>query len=82
MDKKTEIIELIKEAKYFEDLFDIPWKLQKKNSLKKADTKGLRIGLFNIPCGGFGDVIVCQTFSEYLRSWYPNATVTVCTTTP
>lgn len=87
MDKKTEsnkvlIKDCIQKVKYFEDLYDVPWKLQEKNSLKKTDTKGLRIGLFNIPCGGFGDVIVCQTFSEYLRDWYSNATITICTTTP
>ena len=55
---------------------------KKRDIFKKEDTKGLRIGLFNVPCGGFGDVIVCQTFSEYLKSWYPNAKVTICTTTP
>ena len=87
MDKKTQhnkelIKDCIKKAKYFEDLYDVPWKLQEKNSLKKEDTKGLRIGLFNIPCGGFGDIIACQTFSEYLKAWYPNAKITICTTTP
>ena len=25
---------------------------------------------------------MCQTFSEYLKDWYPNASITICTTTP
>jgi len=40
----------------------------------------LRIALINVPCGGFGDIIVCQTFYEYLRTWYPHHDIILCTT--
>jgi hypothetical protein len=75
-----QLIQSVKSTKYYEELYEIPWRLNegKKNTNKRK----LRIGLINVPCGGFGDIIVCQTFYEYLTSWYPDHEVIVCTTTP
>ena len=67
---ESKIIELVKDTKYYEDLYEIPWKICETQGKLTKQTK-LRIGLINVPCGGFGDIIVCQTFYEYLQSWYP-----------
>ena len=37
------------------------------------------VGLINVPCGGFGDIVNCKTFSDYLKSWYPNMQIRICT---
>jgi len=42
----------------------------------------IKVGLINIACAGFGDIINCKTFSEYLEMWYPNIKVTICTSSP
>lgn len=78
---ESKIIELVKDTKYYEDLYEIPWKICETQG-KLTKQKKLRIGLINVPCGGFGDIIVCQTFYEYLQSWYPQHEVVLCTTTP
>ena len=75
-----EIIKLVQSKKYYEELYDIPWQLQEGNKL--SGQKKFRIALINVPCGGFGDIIVCQTFYEYLKSWYPQHDIILCTTTP
>ena len=72
------IIKLVTSKKYYEDLYEIPWSLEEGKSVIKK-TK-LRIALINIPCGGFGDIIVCQTFYEYLKTWYPLHDIIICTT--
>ena len=77
-----EIKQLSKKAYYYEDLYDIFWKLYEKNKLKPEHYKDISIGLFNTPCGGFGDIIVCKTFYDYLREWYPTAKISICTTAP
>ena len=73
-----DIIKLVTSKKYYEDLYEIPWSLEEGKSVIKK-TK-LRIALINIPCGGFGDIIVCQTFYEYLKTWYPQHDIIICTT--
>lgn len=73
---------ITKNNKYYEDLYDIVWKLGENKKIKKENYNGLKIGLFNTPCAGFGDIIVCKTFYDYLNEWYPGAAVTICTTTP
>ena len=35
----------------------------------------VKVGLINVPCGGFGDIVNCKTFSDYLKSWYSNINV-------
>ena len=73
---------IIKGNKYYEDLYDIIWKLGEQQKIKKENYNGVKIGLFNTPCAGFGDIIVCKTFYDYLNKWYPGASITICTTTP
>ena len=67
-----DIIRLVKTKKYYEDLYEIPWKVLEEDSMNKSPPSKqnkLRVALINIPCGGFGDVIVCQTFYDYLKKW-------------
>ena len=76
----NEIIDLIKTKKYYDDSYEIPWLLKEGHTITNA--KKLRIALINVPCGGYGDIIVCQTLYEYLRKWYPQHDIIICTTTP
>mgnify|MGYP001169596202 FL=1 len=73
----NQLVEKIKNIKSFHELYELPL-----DSKKQVQSKSLRIGLINVPCGGFGDIIVCQIFSEYLQYWYPEHTVITCTTAP
>lgn len=75
------IIKISKSCKYYEDLYDILWKLFENQDIKPIH-KRCNIGIFNIPCGGFGDIIVCKTFYDYLKKWYPQSNISICTTTP
>jgi len=76
----ADIIKDVEQVKYYEKLYELPWlSLEDKPVTNK---RSLRVGLINVPCGGFGDIIVCQTFYEYLKSWYPNHEIVLCTTTP
>lgn len=79
---KYELINLINtkinELKYDEDIKILHHTLLEGNKLSKSDSK-IHVGLVNIPCGGFGDIVNCKTFSDYLREWYPNMKVTICT---
>ena len=72
------IIQLVKSKKYYEDLYEIPWSIEEGKKL--TNKRKLRIALINVPCGGFGDIIVCQTMYDYLREWYPQHDITICTT--
>lgn len=78
----NEVKNALKDNKYFEDLYDIVWKIGEDKKIEKKHYNGIKIGLFNTPCAGFGDIIVCKTFYDYLKSWYPGASVTICTTAP
>lgn len=80
MDELNTIKKITKECKYYEDLYDIIWKLNENNNNKYS--QNVSIALINTPCAGFGDIIVCKTFYDYLKSWYPKAKVTICTTNP
>jgi len=73
-----DIIQLVKTTQYYEDLYEIPWKLEEGKAI--TNQRKLRIALINVPCGGFGDIIVCQTFYEYLQQWYPHHDIILCTT--
>ena len=77
-----EIIKYSEKCKYFEDLYDIFWKLYENDKIEKKHYSNISIGLFNTPCGGFGDIIVCKTFYDYLTEWYPGASISICTTAP
>ena len=82
MDELSKIKDLSKNAKYYEDLYEIIWKINLNKKIKKEDYNGVKIGLINTPCAGFGDIIVCKTFYDYLNEWYPDSKVSICTTTP
>ena len=77
-----EVIKLSKSSKYYEDLYDIFWKLYKDDKILPRHYKGIKIGLFNIPCAGFGDVILCKSFYDFIKKWYRGVDVTICTTAP
>ena len=78
----NEIKRLSHESKYYEDLYDIFWKVSEKNRVNDEEYNNISIGLFNTPCGGFGDIIVCKTFYDYIKEWYPTAKISICTTSP
>lgn len=80
MDRIELIREEINNVKYYSDLWNIPWKIFKFSELKKEHYKNLTIGLFNVPCGGFGDIILTKTFHDMLKQWYPGANIKICTT--
>ena len=82
MDISDNFQKLVKSSKHFEDLYDTLWKSIEPKRLEKKHFNKISIGLFNIPCGGFGDIIVTKTFHDYLKEWYPTANVTICTTGP
>lgn len=65
-----------------EDLNNILWMSESNTRLQKTHYDKIKIGLFNVPCGGFGDIIVTKTFHDYLKEWYPSANVSICTTGP
>lgn len=56
--------------------------IEKLNMKLLSKDKKIKIGLINLPCAGFGDIIVCKTFYDYLKIWYPGVDATICTTTP
>ena len=73
------ILNLIKKKKDYDDLYSIPWNLFLDKKINRLHSKNINIGLLNVPCGGFGDVIICKTFYDYLNKWYPNANIYICT---
>ena len=46
-------------------LYDIFWKISEGEKITKQKYNNVSIGLFNIPCAGFGDIIVCKSFYDY-----------------
>ena len=69
-----ESIEFYDEANYL----PIEYFEKQKLKLQKKDTN-LHIGLINIPCEGFGDIVNCGLFYQNLKLWYPNIRITICT---
>jgi len=82
MDINDDFKKLVSSSKHYEDLYDILWRSVEKKRIEKKHFNNLSIGLFNVPCGGFGDIIVTKTFHDYLKEWYPTANVSICTTNP
>uniref|UniRef100_A0A6C0BS30 Glycosyltransferase n=1 Tax=viral metagenome TaxID=1070528 RepID=A0A6C0BS30_9ZZZZ len=66
------------ELEYDEDIKILHYSLFEGLKIEKKDSK-LSVALINIPCGGFGDIVNCKTFSDYLKQWYPNMKVSICT---
>ena len=80
MDQIDLIKKIIKESKSYSDLYDLSWKIYSSSKIEIKHSDNITIGLFNVPCGGFGDVILTKTFHDYLIEWYPKANVKICTT--
>jgi len=75
------IIKKINELKYDEDIKVLHHTLFESHKITKKESN-ISVALINIPCGGFGDIVNCKTFSDYLTSWYPNMKVSICTSAP
>ena len=83
MKNNTENIkQLSNKCKYYEDLYMIFWKLFENKQIEKKHYQKIKVGLFNIPCGGFGDIIICKTMYDYIKDWYPDIHVSICSSTP
>ena len=80
MDQLDTIKKIIKDSKSYHDLYNLSWKPYLFSKLTEKHYEDIKIGLFNVPCGGFGDVILTKTFHDYLIEWYPKANVKICTT--
>ena len=67
----------IRENGYYEELDYEPLDYFDNKRLMKVPK--LHIGLINIPCEGFGDIVNCAIFYKTLKDWYPNIRITICT---
>jgi len=75
------IIDRISDLKYDEDIKVLHHTLFENNRISKKESN-VSVALINIPCGGFGDIVNCKTFSDYLKEWYPSMKVSICTSAP
>ena len=82
VDDYNNIIKFAKTKKNIHQLKNLLWEYYSTKQLSSEHSKDISIGLFNVPCGGFGDIIVTKTFHDYLKEWYPSAKVYICTTGP
>ena len=82
MDPLKSMYQMTHKMTKYEDLYNILWRYHIDHKLERKHYHNISIGLFNIPCGGFGDIIVTKTFHDYLKQWYPSAKITICTTGP
>ena len=73
-------IKKIKNSKYWEDIDDIVWSVNLNKKIQKKHYDNVKIGLINIPCNGFGDIILCKKMYDYLSTWYPSANIKICST--
>ena len=72
-----EFKEYILKCKNFDEIYDIRWKLNLGKKVKNIHYKNIKLGLINVPCGGYGDVIKCIKIYEYVKRWYPGIDVTI-----
>ena len=72
-----EFKEYILKCKNFNEIYDIRWKLHLGKKVQKKHYKNIKLGLINVPCGGYGDVIKCIKIYEYIKRWYPGIDVTI-----
>ena len=63
----NEFKEYILKSKNFKEIYDIRWKLNLNKRVKKSHYKDIKMGLINIPCGGYGDVIKCIKISKSIN---------------
>lgn len=65
---------------FYDELYYEPLNFfSKKAKINHNDIKNLHIGLINIPCEGFGDIVNCGLFYQTLKLWYPKIKITICT---
>jgi hypothetical protein len=81
-DISKHIQQLSKKCNYYDDLEQILWKIFETKHIKKQHYENVSVGLFNIPCAGYGDIIICKSFYDYINNWYPGIRVSICSTTP
>tara|TARA_A100001015_G_scaffold44677_1_gene49142 strand:+ start:1258 stop:2565 length:1308 start_codon:yes stop_codon:yes gene_type:complete len=67
----------ILKCKKFDEIYDIRWKLHIGRKINKYHYKDINIGLVNLECGGYGDIIKCIKFYRYLKDWYPGIKITI-----
>ena len=79
--KVKHIIDRINDLKYDEDIKVLHHTLFEGDKISKKESN-VSVALINIPCGGFGDIVNCKTFSDYLKEWYPSMKVSICTSAP
>ena len=65
-----EFKEYILKSKNFNEIYDIKWNLNLNKQVKKHHYKDIILGLINVPCGGYGDVIKCIKIYQYIKDWY------------
>ena len=65
---------------YYEDTPYIPiYAIEELKFKIENKYSKVHVGLINIPCSGFGDIVNCSLFYQYLKEWYPNIKVSICT---
>ena len=57
----------IHNLKYDNDIKILHHTLFEGKRITKRETN-VKVGLINVPCGGFGDIVNCKTFSNYFQS--------------
>ena len=67
----------ILKCKKFDEVYDIRWKLHIGEKINKYHYKDINIGLVNLECGGYGDIIKCIKFYRYPKDWYPGIKITI-----
>ena len=75
------IINHVNNLKYDDDIDIFHHTLFEGHKIEKKHSN-VKVGLINVACNGFGDIINCKTFSDYLKLWYPNMKFTICTSSP
>ena len=80
MDKKKLVLDLINHIQQlkYKEMKTFHYSFYEGKKLLPKESK-IKVGLINIPCGGFGDIVNCKTFADYLKEWYPTMKVTICT---
>ena len=59
----------ILKSKTFDSLYDIRLNQFIGEKIKKIHYDKIKLGIINIPCGGYGDVIKCIKVYDYLREY-------------
>lgn len=71
----------ILKSKTFDSLYDIRLNQFIGEKIKKIHYDKIKLGIINIPCGGYGDVIKCIKVYDYFKKWYPTMNTKICSST-